>query len=377
MFVASLLIGGAERTAVVTANGLVGAGLTVDLVVPGGDAGAAGPLAAEIGPGVGLVDLGARRTAAALPALAAYLRRRRPRVVVSYVTHANLVALAAARLARATPVVVVEVSTLQRIVAQSDLARDRLLLPLVRRLYPSAAAVVANSQGVADDLAVACSRLAGRIEVLPLPVVQARLWRDAAAEAGNEWFAPGRPPVVVAVARLAPEKDLGILLAAVARLRAAGRDVRLLVVGEGPERSRLEAEAARLGLVPGVDVRFPGADPNPFRFMARAAVVALSSQVEGLPSVLVEALALGVPVVATDCPSGPREVLAGGRFGHLVPVGDPAALAAALEDVLDHPPPPAPREAWGRYEAEQATGALHDLLRKVWRDDATSRHSRS
>lgn len=358
-----------------SANGLVAAGLTVDLVVARGG----GPLAATVGPEVRVVDLGAHRTAAALPALVRHLRRHRPRAVLSGVTHANLVAVAAARLAPHTPVVVGEVSTMRSLVAQSPLRRDRLLPALVRRLYPWAAAVTANSQGVADDLVAVCPRLAGRVQIVPHPVVDASLWRQAAEkpDPAGGWFEPGRPPVVVAVARLAPEKDLGTLLEAVARQRATGRELRLLVVGEGPERARLEAEAARLGLVAGTDLRLSGSDPNPYRFMARAAAVVLSSRVEGLPTVLVEALALGARVVATDCPSGPREILGQGRHGRLVPVGDAAALAAAIGDVIDHPPPPAPRAAWERYEVERAAAALHDVLRTVWRDDPTSRHRRS
>lgn len=383
VFLATLGLGGAERVAVELAGGLTAAGLAVDLVVATGG----GPLAAEVAPGVRTVDLGARRTSAALPSLARYLRREQPRVLVPHVTHACLVALAAARLSGVgsgvgrVPVVVVEVSTLRRIAARSGLARDRLLPALARRLYPSAAAVVANGRGVADDLVALCPRLAGRVEILPGPMIGERLWKGAAEAVDDDWFAPGRPPVVLAVGRLVPEKDLPTLLAAFARLRSGGRDARLLVLGEGPERARLEALAADLGLVQGTDVRLPGADPNPYRFMARAAAVVLSSVVEGLPTVLVEALALGAPVIATDCPSGPAEVLDGGRFGRLVPVGDAEGMAATFGEVLDElserPPAPVPREAWARWETGSATEGFHDLFRKVWHDDATSRHSRS
>jgi glycosyltransferase involved in cell wall biosynthesis len=291
------------------------------------------------------------------------------------------VALAAARLsarraARRTPVVVVEVSTLRTIVAQSGLARDRLLPSLAGRLYPSAAAVVTGGRGVADDLAAACPRLAGRIEILAGPIVSSRVLQGARGPVDDDWFAPGRPPVVLAVARLVPEKDLATLLTAFARVRSR-RGARLLVVGEGPQRASLEAMAADLGLVLGTDVRFPGADANPYRFMARAAVVVLSSRTEGVPAVLIEALALGAAVVSTDCRSGPREILDGGRFGRLVAVGDADALAGAIDDVLARPQPPAPREAWARWEAGSAVRAYHDLLRAVWRDDTTSRQSRS
>lgn len=373
IFVASLEIGGAERGAVQLAAALHHAGLSVDLVVVR----AGGPLTSEVASGVLLTDLGARRTSTALLPLAAYLRRARPRVLVSYLTHASVVALVAARLARRrTPVVVMEVSVLSRIAAQSDRVRDRLLPAIARGLYPRAAAVVASGQGVAIDLAALSPRVAARVRVLAPPVVGARLWEGAAAPADHAWFEPGCPPVVVAVARLVLEKNLTTLLDAFASLLGRGRVVRLLMVGEGPERDSLEAHARSLHLTDD-DVCLLGADPNPYRFVARAAVVALSSRVEGTPRALIEALALGVPVVSTDCLSGPREILAGGQYGRLVPVGDSSALADAIDATLTRPLAPAPREAWERYEVHRAAGDLHDLLRKLWREDATSRHSRS
>jgi glycosyltransferase involved in cell wall biosynthesis len=144
-----------------------------------------------------------------------------------------------------------------------------------------------------------------------------------------------RIPVILAVGRLHRQKDFPTLIGAFARLRAE-RPARLVILGEGKLRPALEKVARRLGV--GGDVDLPGYRDNPFAWMARAAVFALSSTFEGTANVLIEAMACGCPVVSTDCPHGPREVLDNGRYGPLVPVGDSAALAHAIAAVLDNPP---------------------------------------
>jgi glycosyltransferase involved in cell wall biosynthesis len=167
------------------------------------------------------------------------------------------------------------------------------------------------------------------------PVVTPELLAQAEAIAPHPWLQDGGPPVVLGVGRLVDQKGFATLLEAVARLRRE-RPLRLLVLGEGRRRGALERQARRLGL--GADFALPGFAPNPFAYMARAGVFVLSSVYEGLPGVLIQALACGCPVVSTDCPDGPREILAGGEYGPLVPVGDAAALAAAIGRVLDAPP---------------------------------------
>jgi glycosyltransferase involved in cell wall biosynthesis len=143
-------------------------------------------------------------------------------------------------------------------------------------------------------------------------------------------------PVIVGAGRLQQQKDFPTLIRAFAQLNRA-RPCRLLLLGDGRERSVLEALIAQLGI--GTDVQLPGFQHNPYPFLARADLFVLSSAWEGSPNVLTEALALGTPVVATDCPSGPREVLDDGRFGRLVPVGDADALLHAMADTLDAPLP--------------------------------------
>jgi glycosyltransferase involved in cell wall biosynthesis len=175
--------------------------------------------------------------------------------------------------------------------------------------------------------------------VIRNPVITPDLARAAAEPCPHPWVAepsPARGPVIVGAGRFQRQKDFPTLIRAFARLRLE-RPCRLLLLGEGGWRDRLVALIQDLGL--GAEVDLPGFQPNLYPFLARADLFVLSSAWEGSPNVLTEAMALGTPVVSTDCPSGPREILEGGRFGPLVPVGDTDALAAAMARTLDSPLP--------------------------------------
>ena len=163
------------------------------------------------------------------------------------------------------------------------------------------------------------------------PVVDEKL-REMAAEAlDHPWFQPGAPSVVLGVGRLILQKDFATLLRAFAILNARRR-ARLVILGEGRLRPALESLARELGVED--HVALPGFAENPYRYMSRAAVFALSSIYEGLPGVLIQALACGCPVVSTDCPGGSAEILHGGQVGRLVPMQDAEALADALDNTL-------------------------------------------
>jgi glycosyltransferase involved in cell wall biosynthesis len=289
----------------------------------------------------------ARRPAPVQPYLAdlaRYLDRIHPDVLLSAKTPANLLALWAKRLSRApTAVVVAEHTQLSQSIARSRKWRWRYIAPLVARTYAEAAAIVCVSEGVADDLARTAHLPRARLTTIYNPVVTPQLALRAAEAPPHPWLEsnsepPARSsadaPVVVAAGRLVPQKNFALLLTAFARLRTQ-RTVRLLIFGEGPERPRLEALVRSLGI--GADAALPGHVANPYAAYARAALFALSSDWEGLPTVLIEALACGCPVVSTDCPSGPAEILEHGRCGRLVPTGDAAALAEAMARTLDEP----------------------------------------
>jgi glycosyltransferase involved in cell wall biosynthesis len=352
IFLPSLAGGGAERMMLNLAQGAVAAGVAVDLVVGKAD----GPYLALVPPGCTLVDLGAARVLGALPGLVRYLRRRRPRALLAAMDHANMVALWARALARVPTRVCVSVrSNLSQEAAHSPFLAGRWMPRLARAFYPRADAVIAVSQGVADDLDRLLGAGRARILVIPNPVVTPELAALAAASADHPWLQPGTAPVILAAGRLAPQKDYPTLIRAFAAL-SAERDLRLIILGEGPERAALESLIQQLGL--GDRVALPGFRDNPFAYMSRARLFVLSSAWEGLPGVLIQAMACGTPVVSTDCPSGPREVLADGRFGPLVPVGAVEALAAAMALTLEQPPEPE------RIKARAADFGLEPVTRR-------------
>lgn len=361
LFIPALDGGGGERITLLLAPELQAAGYDVDLVVGS----TRGPLREEVPHEVPLVDLGCEHLRSALVPLVRYLRQRRPACILPTVEHASVLAIVAAGVARTGTSVVVRVAnTLSRARTTNPRVPERLSGLLVRRLYRRAAALVACSEGMADDLAPLVGVPRAGIRVIPNSTVGPDLPLLAQEPVAHPWFAQGAPPVVLAVGRLAGQKNFGLLLDAFALLRRE-RDARLVVLGDGPERTALERRAGSLGITEDVDL--PGFDANPYRYMARARVFALSSDWEGLPGVLIEALACGVGIVATDCPSGPGEILHGGRYGRLVPVGDVKRFAAALVEALDDPRPAAP-EAWRPFTAAASAGAYSRLI-----DDVTGR----
>jgi glycosyltransferase involved in cell wall biosynthesis len=254
-----------------------------------------------------------------------------------------------------TRVIVTERNTTTPAARRGRAWKRRYLPALLRHAYPMADAIVAVSDGVADRLAQATGLPRGLILTVYNPVVGPELAALAARPPGHPWLRPGGPPVVLGAGRLVEQKDFPTLVRAFALVRRA-RPARLVILGEGPAGAREGLQALAAGLGVAADLDLPGFVANPFAYMARASVFALSSLHEGLPGVLIQALACGCPAVSTDCPSGPREILDGGRHGPLVPVGDPAALARAILACLDDPS--------GREE-RIARGAAFSLDRAV------------
>lgn len=352
----SMAGGGAQRAVAKLASGLADTGHEVDLVLGRAE----GPYLTELSPRVHVVDLGAPRFVLALLPLVRYLRRRRPRAVFSALDYVNIVTVAARALAGVdVRLVVSERNTISVGASNGTSLLARKMPLLVRWAYPRADAVVAVSAGVAQDLVRHCGLAAETVHVLDNPVVTPEVVRMRAEPVTHPWLLDPDVPVVLTVGRLVPQKDHALLLDAFARVRRTRR-ARLLILGEGPLRGALEHRAADLGIA--ADVALPGFSANPYPAMAAAAVFVLSSRWEGSPGALIEAMAGGTPVVATDCPSGPREVLAGGRHGRLVPVGDVEELSRAIGDALAGRVPPSPPESWDRYLQATAVARCLDLL---------------
>ena len=323
---------GVDRLLINLLPELVRQGYAVDLLHVRGH----GPDPDALTPDVRVVDLGASHALSALPGLVRYLRRERPDTLFSGKDRINRVAFLARRLAGVPLRQVFRYGTTPSVALPRRRWPERVLqarsLP---RLYRRADRVLTPSEGVRADL-VACYGVPGdRVRALPSPVLPESLLTTEQSRPDHPWFDAGEPPVVLGVGELSRRKDFATLVRAFARLRSE-REARLVLVGQGGEHGHLAALARELGVAEDMDL--VGFQANPYPFMAHASVLALSSRWEGLGFVLVEAMALGTPVVATDCPSGPRELLDEGRIGPLVPVGDSTALADALAGVLEAPP---------------------------------------
>lgn len=257
-------------------------------------------------------------------------------VTISFLTRANI-ATAVAMLRRRRPFIISERTAKPAHLGGSF--RRIVTHALMRLLYRRATRVIAVSRGVAAHLAGAFGVKPGRIAIIANPIDPAAL-EAAAAQADPVGLAE---PYVIAIGRLVSVKNYRLLIEA---FGAAAIDCRLVIAGDGPERAALERRVEELGL--GDRILFAGWLANPYPTLRKARAFALSSDVEGFPNALVEALALGVPSVATDCRDGPAEILAGtqagrvtgasvARAGVLAPVGDVFALARALELVVADP----------------------------------------
>jgi glycosyltransferase involved in cell wall biosynthesis len=324
--------GGVERIILTLAEGFAALGCAVDLVLVkdrGLDPG-------DVPPSVNLRRLNASHTLTSLLALVRYLRGRRPDALLAAKDRANQVALLAKSIARVPTRLVVRMGTTINAALGNGgwLKRNAWNLP-IRLLYPLADGIVAVSHGVAADLAAITHLPLERFEVIPNPVVSERLSRMAGEPVSHPWFQEGMAPVFLGAGRLTPQKDFSTLIRAFALVRETTRS-RLVILGEGSDRETLLNLAESLGVRDDVDL--PGFVMNPYPFMAKASVFVLSSIWEGSPNVLTEAMALGMPVVATDCPSGPREILGKGPSGALVPMGDASAMAEAMKERLLNPP---------------------------------------
>lgn len=356
LFLPSMAGGGAERSMLNLAAGFCARGFNTHLVL----ASATGPYLSLVPDRVRVIDLKASRLLRSLRPLIAYLRRERPAALLSALDHANLVAMASSRLARTDTRTVIAVhSTFERPRPPWRDLRLSAMPWLLGCLQSSADAIVAVSDGVADDLVRRAGMPRQRVDVIYNPVITPQLGLLAAEPVSHPWFRE-QHPIILGAGRLTAQKNFPLLIDAFA-LVCREYDARLVILGEGPDRPMLEAKIRRQGLEP--RVALPGFVDNPYPYIARAGVMALSSDFEGLPTVLIEALALGTAVVATDCPSGPREILRDGALGELVPMGDVRALAAAIVRTLTNPRPSPPADALRPYTLDAAVEKYREACR--------------
>jgi glycosyltransferase involved in cell wall biosynthesis len=331
LFLPFLHQGGVEQAMLNLAQGFVERRVKVDLVLA---TKAEGPYKSRIPLEVQVIELRASKPMASLLGLVRYLRVRKPHALLSGLTPANLVALWAQRLSRVKETKVFIQIQVSVGIPESTTRFRALLRPFVYRLfYPWADGIIAASQGVEEEL-LRFGLPDTKIYQICNPVVTKEIFEKAEESIKHPWFALGEPPVILSAGRLHKQKDFPTLIRAFALVRKE-RLSRLIILGEGEEWLRLKSLVRELGLEREVD--FPGFVQNPYAYMKRAALFVLSSAWEGFGNVLAEAMAIGTPVISTDCPHGPAQILEGGKWGILLPVGDVEALAKAIIEALDRP----------------------------------------
>jgi glycosyltransferase involved in cell wall biosynthesis len=258
------------------------------------------------------------------------------KALISFITMPNIIALLAKFFFDRRLKVIINVHDVtSRILEHSKLKPyERFLLRrLIRFFYPRADVIVAVAQGIKRDLIESFGVPLQKIVVIYNPIDVHGICGRAAEPVTHPWFADRSEPLLIAVGRLVKLKGFDLLIRSVAQLSVPAK---LAIIGDGEERAALESLVRELGLTDRVVLL--GFQENPWRYMARADLFVLSSLTEGMPNVIGEAMALGLPVVATDCSPGVREYLDDGRAGLLVPPGDPRALAQGIEQLLSDEP---------------------------------------
>ncbi len=320
-----------------------------------------GPHLEEKVEGLSIIDLGSSHVYSSLPPLISYLRRERPAVLFTDKDRVNRTALAARYLARVPTRLILSYGSTPSINLSKRGAFERWLQRnSIGRLYPMADSVIVPSEGAADDMSRYTGLSRKLIQVVPRPVLPDGLLTQRPERPDHPWFREQGIPLILGVGELSERKDFATLVRGFATVRQR-RNCRLMILGKGKERNNLLRLAAELGVEK--DVKLPGFVTDPYAFMFHADLFAMTSRWEGLGFVLIEALAMGTPSIAADCPSGPAEILDNGRYGPLIKVGDSDTLSRKIELLLDDPPDAERlREAARPYTVSVATDAYLDAM---------------
>lgn len=360
IFMPSLEGGGAERGMVILANSFAARGREVTMVL----AENGGQFLDDVDPSIEVNILGSRHTILSSFKLTAVLRGTNPNVVLSGLNQANVASVFACNRFPNIKAIVSEHNSVAQTLSRKGKMAGLIYRHLISRYYPKAECIVCVSNGVAEEFLEYPSLKNSHFRTIYNPIDVQEVRTRSLETPETKPHIHSQLPLIVACGRLHPQKGFDVLLRSFAELRKQTA-CNLMILGEGPEREDLERMVDKLGLTE--HVQLPGFLKNPFSVMGRASVFVLSSNHEGLGNVLIEAMALGTPVVSTDCPHGPREILGGGRWGHLVPVGDTDALATAILDTL-HAPPTEPEALRARADTFDKAYAIEAYLAVL--DDA-------
>ena len=332
-FTAQLSTGGIGRMRINLANELFKRGYQVNLIL--GDANS--PYLEMLNENIRVFALGTTHAISCLPRLAVYLRKTKPRALIADRIRLNIAAFRARAFARTDTRLLTSVhlpiSVMLDLKKPSKRKAERAK---IARYFPLNDGIIAISKGVAADITETFNLPENLLHVVYNPVVTDDMDTKAQEPADHPWVLDRQIPVILAAGRFRTQKDFPTLIRAFAKMREK-RACRLMILGQGKGMEAIAELAAQLNIAE--DLALPGFVSNPYKYMAKASLFVQSSAWEGFGNVLVEAMAVGVPVVSTDCRYGPREILQDGSLGPLVPVGDAQGLAAAMLKVLENPLP--------------------------------------
>ncbi len=334
-FLPSLEPGGTERNVVNLINNIDRKKYRLSLVL--GEAG--GDFTREVNKGIPIVNLDVSYTLGLFFKLIKYFKKEEPDIFVSAFPRINIVAIIARILSgKKTKIVITEhtIFSFLPIIAKTFWRRffARVFLPGISKfVYPKADAIICVSNGIADDL-LKIIRCSEKVRVIYNPVTSAKIYKLAKEPLSHSWFSNSKIPVIIAVGRLVKCKDYPNIFRAFS-LILQKEPARLVILGRGPEKEKLIQLADKLDL--SKNIAFLGFQKNPYKYMKKASVFVLSSLQEGFGNVIIEAMACGTPVVSTNCPAGPDEIIENGKNGILVSVGDYKELAKAIQKVLNSP----------------------------------------
>ena len=332
-FLQNLEVGGAERSLVRLANAINKKYFEVSFLL----CSVRGALLQNLSKEIKVVDLKSPHASRSLIKVVKYLHKEKPDIILSALEHINLISIAASFFCRKKPkVIITERSTLSRLHKYaahktSHILVARFIMPYLAKIfYKKADLIICVSKGVADDISKIIGDLPS-IKVIYNPVTDDSILKLVTEPITDFNISKEGLPIIIAVGRLTKAKDYSTMLKAVS-IVLKDMPVRLLIVGDGEEREKIENFIKENGISDSVHLL--GFQKNPLKYMAKADIFVLSSVIEGFPNVLVEAMACGVPVISTDCQSGPSEIIENGKNGLLVPVGDENLLAQAIVKLL-------------------------------------------
>lgn len=340
-------------------EGFTNQGYKVDLVLGKKQ----GQYLAQVPSSVNLVDLKVKKLLLSIHLVGSYLNREKPAVLISANERVNIVALLAKKIYRSKTKIIISVhiNNSEAIASEGASFYKRMIISIARWTYKWADRVVAVSKGVADDVAELFSVPREKIDIIYNPIVNPTLNEKMNESVEHPWLNQDSYPVIIGMGRLIRQKDFSTLIRSLVEVKKEIPEAKLMILGEGKERKKLESEIKNLNLEK--DVTMPGYVNNPYSYLKQSSIFVLSSAWEGFGNVTVEAMATGTPVVSTDCRSGPGEILENGKYGCLVPVGDYKKMAKAIIDTL-HKPVEAQLlvEKANEFNVERAISSYLDII---------------